>query len=201
MNHCRIIDVNRVEFDQFDEPVSRTEAKAWLKVTFTDDDTVIDGIIKRSRQAVSNFILQSITLTRVTVIAELSAESRSCFIEFLLPYGPVLNANNYGIDYVGVNYKNGPKQSDFETKTVDVDFYYDGITQPVIKLISPGVYKFIYDAGYNINNPLPEDLKDAILSEIAFRYEHRGDEQEYQIQLLSPAARSKAKPYKIMSWI
>jgi hypothetical protein len=198
MNLYRIIEINRTEFDNITEPVSLVAAKAWLKVTFSDDDALLTEIIKRARIAVGNFILQSIVPTRIITLVELCLGNRETFMEFLLPYGPVLNAKTYGVDYVGVNYKNGPKQSDFEAKTADVDFYYDGITQPVLKLIVPGVYKFMYDAGYD--NNVPYDLIEAILSEVAFRYEHRGDEMNYTERLLCPAARSKAKPYKIMSW-
>jgi len=37
------------------EPISRAEAKLWLRVDHTTDDTVIDGLIKAARQHVEEF--------------------------------------------------------------------------------------------------------------------------------------------------
>jgi hypothetical protein len=56
----------------------------------------------------------------------------------------------------------------------------------------------LWDVNYTTNGTTNEDLKLAIMAEVAYRYENRGDENQ---GTMSTAAKDLARPYKIYSWV
>jgi hypothetical protein len=171
-----IVDIKKEESGA--EPVTKAEAKAHMNVTYTDDDTMIESMIKASRIAIENFTGVSIKAKTITAVLD---NYRG---EMELPYGPV----------------NG------DVEVLEDDEDGDEIEDAVVGVLykrltgSNGRVYVTYDTGYAT---VPEDLRLAILNEVAYRYANRGEANEaikYETQAmssgLSESARDLALPYK-----
>lgn len=75
------IDIKRSESSPT-EPVTLTQLKAQLYITFTDDDTLLTSLITQARKAIENYCNISIVTQLVILTADL-------YDEWELPYGPV----------------------------------------------------------------------------------------------------------------
>lgn len=153
------------------EPVTLAEAKKHLIVTFDDDDQYITDLISQARQSIESYIHCSIVRKFATVIIRAENRIRLMFsssenrepAEVELPYGPVVGT---------------PDVTDMSLASGDIHisgagaWEFEGLGFKKIR-VYPGQYMITYETGYQ--NSLPRDLKRAILEEIAFRYENRGD--------------------------
>lgn len=202
MPQNRIIDCKRTESSPT-EPVTLTEVKAHLLISFSDDDTLLTALITQARKAIENYCAVSIVAQTVTLTADL-------FKEWELPYGPVT-----GIQ--GVATRTGSEGSGpgtYETQTSgwgqDGSEFLTFIPAPAGGF-NPGApftghfqwgpdasaasvgnrYRITYTTGYN---PVPSDLALAVLHQIAFMYENRGN------QNISETAQAFAFPYKRTLW-
>jgi hypothetical protein len=187
MNPYKIISVDKSVADDAVELLTRQQVKDWLRITFTDDDTVIDEIIQESRQELEELCSISLVDSSMTVEADLEpANNRTC-IEFELPYGPVKD-----VDEITVELWNG---SSWDVKASGDDYNFFGVGY--LKFHSPfaGIYRFTYETGYT---KLPPGLRGAWRSDIAHRYENRGDEDK---QGMSDIAKAKAQPFKRFTWL
>ncbi len=172
MNPYKIIDILKTDAQTITEPVTLAEVKKWLKVTFSDEDSVITDIITSARETIEEFCTISIVKKEIILIVDVDyANNRSC-IEFELPYGPIDITN--GLSDVSVERKDGENSKTF----------------------CPGRYKITYPVGMTI---IDKSLKSSILRQIADEYEHRGDDDRTQTICLS--ARQKAQPFKRMAWL
>lgn len=193
-----IIDISRTESSPT-EPCTLTEAKAQLVVTYSDDDTLITALITKARKMIENFCNISIVAQTVTMIADL-------YNEWELPYGPVTAIT-------GVQTRTGTEGSGPSTyATQTTGWSTDGVQflsfQPSdIGAFNPSVpytgidwpnpprrYKIIYTTGYST---VPDDLKQAVLVQIAWLYEHRGEQRE---DIICEAARVYAGAYYRKLW-
>lgn len=153
-----------------------------IDADFTDDDTLLATLVGQCRKAIENYCSISLVDKTVTLLAD-------AYCEFELPYGPV-NAvtevkwqNNFGA---------------YEAPA------YDTLTTSDYSL-SEGEYKRLWvskwgriKVTYTVAAPAEmNDLKLAVLNEIAYRYEHRGEEQNG----ICEAARVLAQPYVRMQWL
>lgn len=203
----RIIDIKRVESSPT-EPVTLTQVKAHLIITVTDDDTMLTALITQCRKAIEEYCAISIVPKTVTLIADLCKE-------WELPYGPVT-----GIQSVATRTgSEGSGPGTYETQTSGwgtegeefLSFVpaggggfnpgapFTGYFQwgPYASPYAHGFnrYKIVYTAGYGT---VPEPLKLAILNELAFRYERRGETGEFDG--ISINARMIAGPFKRELW-
>lgn len=169
------IDIARSESSPT-EPVTLTEAKAQCIVTYSDDDTLLTNLITICRRAVENYCNISIAAKTITLVADL-------FNEWELPYGPVTGIQS-------VQTRTSTQGSGLPTYTtltsgwgLDGTEFLTFIPASGIDAIgnypiatnfgvAPYRYKIQYTAGWPDS---PEDLRQAILTEIAYRYENRGD--------------------------
>lgn len=203
----RIIDIRRTESNP-SEPLTLTQVKAHLIITSTDDDTMLTELITQCRKSVEDYCAISIVVKTITLIADLCKE-------WELPYGPVTGIQ--GVLTRTGNEGSGPGTYETQTSgwTTDGDEFlsfspaagggfnpgspFTGHFQwgPYASPYGFGInrYKIIYTAGYTT---VPEPLKLAILNEIAFRYEHRGEGDEFNGICL--AAQRIAEPFKRMLW-
>lgn len=178
-----IIDVKRTEQGGA-EPVTLTEAKTQLRVTFTDDDTEITAIIARARRHIEDYCNISITDKSIIFTGYLSCEWR-------LPYGPVK-----AVQSVATN--SGPTGSGpvvYSTATTSWGIDGDVFTQS-----GASKYRITYLAGFDV---VPAALKAAILCEIAYLYENRGKEDQKFATAESgvcPEAMTLCNPYRVI-WI
>ncbi len=162
---------SRVTAQPASEPITLTEAKAWLKVDGTDEDTLITSLITSARIACENYAgLSFITQTRVVKL------DRFCG-DLVLPYGPV-DPDEIEVTYV---------DEDDTDQTFDPANYYIDVQSGVAKLR-------VNDSGWpNTNRTLnnvvvtyqtgqataSELVKLAIKKRLAFDYEKRGDTDDY----------------------
>jgi hypothetical protein len=201
-----IIDIKRVESSPT-EPITLAEAKAQMIITYTDDDSLITDLITQARKAIENYCIVSIVVKTITLVADL-------FNEWELPYGPVT-----GLQSVAV--RSGTQGSGPASYTTAENWAQDGVD--FITFIPPddagtwdwglprprsqwpswfnSRYKIIYTAGPYC----PDDLKLAILQEISFRYQNRGDASETRVTQFADLgvcvpARVLADPYVRQSW-
>lgn len=132
------------------EPVILQEAKDWCKIDdVDDDDTLIEELITSARILCEEY--SGISFINRTVTASLNNSLGG--IE--LPYGPV---------------KTFTSIVDSESNSLEYTLRNEKFKQ----LIDPAksFVKVVYTAGYKI---LPKNLKTAILNQIAWMYDNRGD--------------------------
>lgn len=196
LNH--IIDLKQVESSPT-EPLTLQQVKDHLIITFSDDDALLTRFITQCRWSVESYCNISIVAKTITLLADL-------YQEWELPLGPVT-----GIQSVATRSgTQGSGPATYETaasnwQTQGTEFLsfvpFGGSVWdwgPPIPSNYPGCgdrYRLIYTTGYNI---VPDDLKLAILNEISYRYEHRGNEENV---IYSESAQALAFPYKRMLWL
>jgi uncharacterized phiE125 gp8 family phage protein len=167
-----IKDIKNRQAESITEPVTLAQAKAWLIIDTvnTDDDTLLTSLITEARQAIEKKTKLSLVARTIIVTADLTRE-------FKLPHGPVRELTEV-LFRKGTNTDGTP---DYETLTV-TDYTTDGEDFKLINTGRCGRHKITYTAGYGVDeeidydNTIPQDLMLALRSEIAYRYEHRGDE-------------------------
>lgn len=174
MSYNALIGIN-IDTDVTTEPVTLTEVKQHLNMQFdtdesyefNDDDTYLTDLITECRE-----ILEKVTgysLAPKTITATINNSIGS----FELPYGPVIG--------------------DITTITDEDGEDIDDVTVRSGKIVTCGAYQVVtYNAGYET---LPAGLKRALLEEIAWRYNHRGDED------IQEPPRKLAKLYKKRTWL
>lgn len=172
-----IIDVKRTESSPT-EPCTLTEAKAQGIITYTDDDALITSLITKARKMIENYCNISIVAQTVTMVADL-------WNEYELPYGPVT-----GIQSVQTRTSTeGSGPASYATLTSgwaqDGDEFMTFIPSntgdfnpsiPFTGNLNPpknNRFKIQYTAGYST---VPDDLKQAVLLQVVWLYEHRGEE-------------------------
>lgn len=206
MAQNNIIDIRRTESSPT-EPCTLSEAKLQLIVTYSDDDTLITALITKARKIIENFCNISIVAQSVTLVADL-------YNEWELPYGPVTGIT--GVQTRTGTEGSGPSTYATQTSGWSTDgvefitftpsgagfnpgapftgyFQWGPFASPYAQ--GPGNrYKITYTTGYST---VPDDLKQAVLLQIVYLYEHRGEEMEEKI---CDAARILAEPYLRKLW-
>lgn len=163
-----------------DEPVSLDEAKSVLKITSAQEDNVLQNLISSSRQAVENYINQSI----MTQVWRLNTREFSSG-EVKLFKGPVQEI--LAVSWV---------QSD-NTDILLTNNEYDISDDYLILYKIPNScqhLEVLYKAGYS-HSPadIPDIYKQAILAELTARYTC---DCSFGSNELSPNALSLMKPYR-----
>lgn len=203
MPQNRTIDIKRTESSPT-EPVTLPEVKAHLIVTSTDDDTLLTALITSCRKAIEQYTNLSIVAKTIIFIADL-------YKEWELPYGPV-------VAITGVQTRTGTEGSGPQSYTT-LTSGWNQSGEDFISFIpvnnTPGYdstyawwpdlpfsqnqlnnrYRITYTAGYGT---VPEPLKLAILNEIAYRYENRGEATN--ITGICETARILAEPFERKLW-
>lgn len=206
MIQCTFTDVDKQESYVGSEPVSLVEAKAHLRVDFADDDTVLSAMITACRQAIEDYCHISLVAKTITLTLEAEEKPKTMFAQpwqvrqqfnsFELPYGPIKSVTSVtSIDSNG---------STITTLALNSDYFLSGVSFKTIKIINNFTNSIlVYQVGYAT---LPGPLKLAILNELAYRFENRGDGQNLRAtaftqQGVCESARVLADPYKRLAWI
>lgn len=161
--------VDSVGSDESEEPVTSTEGKNWLKIDVADDDTIVEKLIKTARQQCEHYL--NISLVPKTVTAILLNQLG----DIRLPYGPI-------VELVSIK--------DLDDNVI-TDYKLIGDTFKWLCTPTLDSVKVVYETGYE---DLPEHFKTAILEQIAYLYENRGDEK--LMEQLSPVVKTALKPYR-----
>jgi len=200
-------DIKNRQAESITEPATLAEVKAWLIIDTanTDDDALLTRLITEVRQAIEKRTKLSLVKRVIVVTVDLVRE-------FKLPHGPIRSIDE-------VLYRrgtNGDGTPDNETLTI-TDYTTDGEDFKVIKSGRCGRHKITCTTGYgedeeiDYDNPTPEDLMLAIRAEIAYRYEHRGDETNtlsdsgnatvQRVSGISADAMQYLRPYIDTAWV
>lgn len=147
------------------EPVTVQDFKKWAKIDLSEDDDMLDRILKASRIELEAYINQS--LITQTVIAYWNTYAQ----EVPLPRGPVKSITTVERIYNGVSTTLTP--TEYETRGLD----FKRIVPDVI-YASGGRWKYAlkvtYQAGYgDTGESVPEDIKEAILKTALSLYDNR----------------------------
>lgn len=157
------------------EPVTAAEAKTWLRVDYSDDDTLITGMIKSARQSIEQFT--NLALVDKSVLMDVTTTCETDNIR--LPY--VDSIESVTIEDID------------EEAAVDTEDYK--IRGTGIKVTYGGYFSIEYDIEAS---PVPEALKEAIKMEVAERYANRGENNG--TEGLSKSAQSKAQSF-VQIWL
>lgn len=183
------------------EPVTLTEVKNYMRlesweddlgstsdITFTTDDDLIEELITSAREDLEKYTGLSfipkelrVTLTNLAGLIE-------------LPYGPIgdVQAYYYGSDFE----EDGEAATDYSADLVLTGSEFK-------KIVSPCGERDVidYSCGYGRGDTpaLPKRLKQAIMVEVLYRYEHRGE--EFEDDGICKAARRLVGPFKRNSWL
>ncbi len=180
--HFYVSTVSGVTYNLSTEPITLVEAKDQLRVDFPDDDAIITRMITQCRRAIENYCAVSLVSKQITCTVDLITGVE-------LPYGPVVGSIVSFVDKDG--------------NVIDPTFYK--VSGTSFKRITPIDFNFwdatlVYNVGYPI---VDEDLKLAILNELAFRYENRGEATQARNNV-NPGvcldAITLADPYKREAW-
>jgi len=196
-------DIQQEESYSITEPISLAEAKSHCYITHAEDDDYLTNIlIPACRTVLENYC--HISLVEKTVTATLriennistrfsnsyrSPEDQENVIE--LPYGPFKELSSITRVCGSV----------ITNLTENEDFALTGTLYKQLALNSTGTFLIVYSTGYQ--NAIPKDLKLAILNELAFRYEKRGDESKrYNADQPGVCAASQilADKYRRLAW-
>lgn len=166
------------------EPITLAIAKSHCRVDFTDDDALITLYITACRKTVEKYTSLSLVPKTVTLTLDLIAPVE-------IPFGPFVSLTSF------VDQQGNAITSDFYQLSTD--------PYPKIRPLTLNYYKavMVYTAGY-ANGTVDEDLQLAILNEIAFRYENRGDAPDTRKSVnpgICESAQVLADPYRRYSWV
>ena len=160
------------------EPVNVDDAKAWMKIDLTDDDTLITSLITTARILCESFLNMSII--QRTVFANINNTLGGVELPFC-PYASMFALTN----------SDGRVFDTDEWKVTNLPFAC--LQYPKEEFLTA-----VYTAGYQ---ECPEYLRTAILVQIAFMYENRGDVEtrEGRVYNLCELAKQMLSPFRRVS--
>ena len=169
------------------EPITTVQAKAWLRVSSSSDDTLIDELIADAREYVERVSgRQLVTATWRMTLDTFPRPGGWQFLEvpglfpdphsIRLPKAPLQSVSSVAY------YDFSDVLNTLATTRYDVDAAHDpgriflamGQTWPVVRL-KPGAVRITFVAGYGAAASVPEEVKLAIKFAVAFWYENRGE--------------------------
>jgi hypothetical protein len=153
-----IINSVQVVQDAVVEPVSLTDAKNWMRVTYDTDDDIIGDLLASARTHIEKLCGVSFVNKLIRSNFTISGTTQDVWIVDL-PYAPLLCVNE-------LKYKSGFTTYDILVK--DTDYEQLG---GKLWLYIPGTYVCLYQAGYG---SVPDDIKSDILTLVAWSYDNRG---------------------------
>jgi len=151
------------------EPLSLTEAKAHLRVDFSDDDTLITALIKSARQAVE----QATSRSLITQTWQLTLDTFPSTGAIRLPMGPVqsvTSVNSYDEDdtetlFAATNYL-------VDTAGDRLALNLDAVWPSDLRPYNAGVITYVTGYG-NASTDVPDDLILATRMLVGHYYENR----------------------------
>jgi len=158
------------------------DVKSHLYITHSDDDTYLTTLIGKARRTVENYTNRAIGgQTRLWTVDLVACQ------QYRIPGSPVVSVT-------AVTKKDDINS--YESLTVNDDYEIEDAGNKEFRCFSDGRYKITFTCGYD-SSTLPSDLKQAILCQIAYLYENRGNEIKPG---LCEMAANLADGYKDYSW-
>jgi uncharacterized phiE125 gp8 family phage protein len=152
------------------EPITLDEAKAWLKIDGTDEDTLLTSLITSARIACENYSgLSFITQSRTVKLDRL-------YGDVILPYGPVTAITSVVYkdpdDDTDVTFTPANYYVDYQSGLAKIRVNDDGWPDTNRTLNNVVI---TYVAGYANAAAVPEIAKTAIKKRMAKDHSNRGD--------------------------
>ena len=184
------------------EPVTLSEAKAQVRVTTADDDTLLTNLIPAARQRVEDITGRSL----ITTVWDLVLSRWPCDGVIWFPQAPLVTVDavtytdqaGSSQTWAAANYvvsaPSGPRAQAGSLRLVY------GASFPIV-LGQPDVISIRFTAGYGNASSVPAPLKQAMLLLIGDWYENREDEVVDRMITNISALQNSAKrlwgPYKV----
>lgn len=168
------------------EPITRAEAKLHLRVDFTTDDALIDGLIQAAREHAEDI------LGRALIAREVRASFDGMpWREIVLPLSPVIDVRSI-LFYDTLNASTLVPTTDY---IVDTDAWdgrivlNDDSDWPDIDYREAKTVVIEYDAGYSsLAEEIPAKFRSAILLMVGHWYTHREESSQGQQVFVVPMA-------------
>lgn len=187
----------KIKTDIVTEPITTAEAKLYCKVTGTAEDSLFTILIAAARKALEKYTSCSFG-EKVIHATWINLPEDN---ELELPYGPIISVDKvFTIDSEGVE----------EEQVLNTDYSVYGNQDAIVK--APVYYstrlggrsvRVEYTAGYGdvLTEPLPDELKLAILKQVATDYMIRENINVGNITtVLANDSKSLASPYRRKLW-
>jgi len=168
------------------EPISTTEFKAYAKIDYTDDDTIIAEMIKAARKWSEEYIGRKIINTTVT------AHWANYERYMSLPFPP----------HISITYVKTTSQGVATALTLDSDYYFIENYDYVLEMNS--IYNTYglqvqYVCGYSPTSAnVPQSIRYAIMKIVANMYEHRNDFVSASFSEVPFEAKALLQPFRII---
>jgi|TARA_R100001126_G_scaffold100816_2_gene79705 hypothetical protein len=192
--------------------ITSTEVKNWLRITGSDDDTVITSLLIASHSWAKRYTGRSLTTQtlKLSIDSVYDADIRineGSYVgidqdisrrSILLPESPVASISN-------VKYYD---DADTESTFASSKYYLDSAGVPARLVLRNGesyptglrvanAIEITYVAGYGNASDVPQDIKHACLLYTAYLFEHRGDLLDGK-QVYAPTSATRLlQPYVI----
>lgn len=147
-----------IAYGPSDPCVTLAQVKNHLRIDFTTDDTYLNSIIPQCQDRVEQYTATSLNERTISVVINNSYGNTE------LPYGPVISVTT---------------TKDFDGNAL-TDAIYKGVAFQTVYSPCLRYLTITYQAGYTDDNR-PPSLVLALLQEIAYRYENRGDNLEVKV--------------------
>ena len=144
------------------EPVTLSEAKLYLRVDSSDEDTLINDLITASRLFAENWLRRSLMSQSWKIVFDLGVPE-----SVWLPVGPVVSVASV----VVIN-------QDGSTQTMDSSSYWLNAAQNAIVMngmLTGFKIQITYNTGYGDATAVPKPIKQGMLTHIAAMYDSRGE--------------------------
>lgn len=165
-----------------EEPVSASDAKAFLRISGSAEDTLVARLIVASREAAESYLQRSL----VTQTWKLSYDDYTPS-RILLPRGPIQS-----IISVKLIARDGSET------TVDAGSYYLNSGKELLVLDSPLISHMVeitYVTGYGAASAVPSAIRQGMFAHIAEMYEKRAEALP-----ISRNTQTLYQPYRVMSF-
>lgn len=160
------------------EPVTAKEAKDYAKIDYSTEDAIVDLMIRAARKQIEEFTGVGLGLQKVQYTFP-----SQCNETQTLPRRPFSET-------VSITYQSC-RLSTVQNVLTDTDSWEitgDSFTG------EKGTYDIVYKSGFT---EVPADLKLAVLIQVAYDYENRGNQDAAG---MCKQAKEKCKPYKLNLW-
>lgn len=165
-----VIDVQKTPIGEIVEPITAEEARNYLKISTDFDDAELTSLIKQGREWVEKRCgISIIHYNCIAIIQVLNSQE--------LPYGPI-------IEPITIANATGDAISITSYNLVGMDYPH---------FMGYGRFTITYRSGFE---EVPEEIKGAIKSYVAFYYENRGDNIYNSNDKRAIDAREKSDPFK-----
>lgn len=167
------------------EPLSVSDVKLWSKIGYATEDAIITSLIKVARRQTENYLWRVlITQTWDLFMDEFAFDPARCHpLYYITPRYGILEIPKGQLQSVTyVKYVDTTEQqvtmntNDYQvdTNTDPGRIYFKNIPAITTNMLSPINIRFVCGYG-NAGSNIPEDIKHAMLVQIAYLYEHRED--------------------------